>query len=126
MSEEPDAKRLEALEQRLAAARKAAEPDAASDAERSFSQAQYAWRMVVELVVGIGIGVGLGYGLDVLFGTRPWLLVVFTLFGFAAGVNVMLETAREMGRAATGAATGKESEDGAGPEGAGPDEKRRD
>lgn len=100
MDQEPDADRLKALEKRLAAARKAQEPPEPSEAMESFGQAQMAWRMIIELVVGIGIGVGLGYGLDQLFGTQPWLLVVFTLLGFAAGVNVMLQSAREMNRVA--------------------------
>ncbi len=100
MSNEPDARRLEALEERIARARAAQEPDEPGGAAETFSQAQMAWRMIVELVVGIGMGVGLGYGLDQIFGTAPWLLVVFTLLGFAAGVNVMLGSAREMGRAA--------------------------
>ena len=52
--------------------------------------------MIVELVVGILIGSGIGYGLDVFFGTLPWFLVPFTLLGFAAGVNVMLKTAKEL------------------------------
>ena len=59
-----------------------------------------AWRMIVELVVGIGMGVGLGYGLDKILGTQPWMLIVFTLFGFAAGVNVMMGTARELNQTA--------------------------
>lgn len=49
--------------------------------------------MVVDLVAGIGVGAGCGYGLDILFGTMPVLLVVLTLLGFAAGVNLMLRTA---------------------------------
>lgn len=98
MSEEPDAKRLEALEERIARAKAAQAPEEASEAMQSFSQAQMAWRMIIELVVGIGMGVGLGYGLDKVFGTQPWMLVVFTLFGFAAGVNVMMGSAREMNR----------------------------
>jgi ATP synthase protein I len=40
----------------------------------------------------------LGYGLDVLFGTLPVFLVVFTLLGFAAGVNVMMRTSKEIQR----------------------------
>ena len=52
--------------------------------------------MVIELVSGLGLGFGIGYGLDVLFGTLPIFLVLFTLLGFAAGVNVMLRTAREI------------------------------
>ena len=109
MSEEPDAKRLDALEERIARAKAAQEPEEASEAMQSFSQAQMAWRMIVDLVVGIGMGVGLGFGLDKLFGTQPWMLVVFTLLGFAAGVNVMMGSAREMNQAAQA----QEDEEGA-------------
>ena len=52
--------------------------------------------MVIELVSGMAIGFGLGYGLDVLFGTLPILMLVFTLLGFVAGVRTMLSTAREI------------------------------
>ncbi|MBM1816572.1 AtpZ/AtpI family protein [Sulfitobacter pseudonitzschiae] len=62
------------------------------------SQAQMAWRMVIELVTGLGIGFGIGYGLDSLLGTKPWLMILFILLGFAAGVNVMIRSAREMQR----------------------------
>ncbi len=121
MTQEPDSDRLKALEARIKAAKKAQEPDAPSEAMETFSQAQMAWRMIIELIVGIGIGVGLGYGLDQLFGTQPWLLVVFTLLGFAAGVNVMLGTAREMNRVAES----ETNQDGAAP-GAEPGKTRRD
>ncbi|HHI71308.1 MAG TPA: F0F1 ATP synthase subunit I [Rhodobacteraceae bacterium] len=94
MSDAPDPDQLRKLEQRIAAAKKAQEPEPKEQSKAS--QAQQAWRMIVELVVGIGIGVGIGYGLDVLFGTSPVFLVPFTFFGFAAGVNVMLKTAREL------------------------------
>ena len=86
--------RLEALEARLAAKRAAASPKA--HMEEHYSQAQLAWRMVVEMVAGLGIGFAIGYGLDTLFGTNPVLMVVFTLLGFAAGVNVMIRTAKEV------------------------------
>jgi len=52
--------------------------------------------MVIELVAGLGIGFGMGYGLDAVFGTMPFLLVVFTLLGFAAGIKTMMRTAKEM------------------------------
>jgi ATP synthase protein I len=93
MSEDDDAARLRALEAKLAAKRPAPEADhMASD----HSQAQLAWRMVIELVAGLGIGFGIGYGLDALLGTQPWLMVVFTLLGFAAGVKTMVASAREI------------------------------
>jgi ATP synthase protein I len=89
-----DQERLARLEERIDAAKKAQEPG--PKVATQISQAHQAWRMIVELVVGIGIGVSIGYGFDVLFGTSPWLLVLFTLLGFAAGVNVMLKTAKEL------------------------------
>lgn len=62
------------------------------------SQASMAWQMVIELISGLLIGFGIGYGLDLLFGTSPIFLMLFVLLGFAAGVNVMLRTAREVAR----------------------------
>jgi ATP synthase protein I len=55
-----------------------------------------AWRMIIELVTGMVIGMGIGYGLDVLFGTLPVFLIIFALFGFAAGIKTMLRTADQM------------------------------
>ena len=59
--------------------------------------------MVIELVAGLAIGFGIGYGLDAVFGTQPLFLVIFILFGFAAGVNVMLRSAKEVQRKQSGA-----------------------
>ncbi len=108
MGDPTDKARLDALEKRIEAAKGARAPR--SQTGEKLSQANHAWRMVIELVVGIAIGVGIGYGLDVLFGTMPWFLVPFTLLGFAAGVRTMLRTAQEL------------QEDNAAPRGA-PDEE---
>ena len=64
--------------------------------EEHYSQANLAWRMVIELVAGLGIGFGIGYGLDVLFGTLPIFLVLFVFLGLAAGVKTMLRSAEEI------------------------------
>ena len=93
MSEDDPKQRLAELEARIAAAKGAKEDK--PHQEEHYSQAQQAWRMVIELVSGLGIGFGIGYGLDAVFGTSPWLMVVFALLGFAAGVNVMIRTAQE-------------------------------
>ena len=98
-----DPERLRRLEERLAAARARRVPPPRAD--EHYSQANVAWRMVIELVAGIGIGLGMGLGLDALLGTRPLMMVVFTLLGFAAGVRVMLRTAQEIGGAAGGGGT---------------------
>ncbi len=93
MAEEPDPKRLEELQSRIEEARGSLQPK--PRVESKYESASMAWRMVIELVVGIALGFGIGYGLDSLLGTLPIFLVLFTLLGFGAGVNVMMRTARE-------------------------------
>jgi F0F1-type ATP synthase assembly protein I len=34
--------------------------------------------------IALALGFGAGYGLDKLFGTRPWLTIIFSCFGLAA------------------------------------------
>jgi ATP synthase protein I len=102
------ASRLKALDAKIAAAKKAREP--APHMEQHYSQAQLAWRMVIELVAGLLIGFGIGYGLDWAFGTIPIFLVLFTFLGLAAGVKTMLRSAQEVQRKqAAGPAEGGES-----------------
>jgi ATP synthase protein I len=96
MSGPRDDERLKALEARIAAAKKAQDPK--PHMEEHYSQAHLAWRMVIELVVGLGIGFGIGYGLDALFGTQPWMMMVFTILGFIAGVKTMIRSAQEVER----------------------------
>ncbi|NNL17224.1 MAG: AtpZ/AtpI family protein [Boseongicola sp.] len=86
--------RLDALERKLADKRAEYAPKPHMD--EHYSQAQQAWRMVIELVAGLGIGFGMGYGLDAAFGTEPFLMVIFTLLGFAAGIQTMMRTANEL------------------------------
>ena len=94
MSGDDQKQRLAQLEARIAAAKEAGTPKPGK--EEHYSQAQLAWRMVIELVAGLGIGFGMGYGLDRLFGTIPVFLVLFTLLGLAAGIKTMLRSAREI------------------------------
>lgn len=86
--------RLRNLEDRLAELTpkpKAKAPMAGHD------QAHLAWRMVIEIVAGLGIGFGIGYGLDHLFGTAPFLMILFIFLGLAAGIKTMMRTAAELG-----------------------------
>lgn len=93
--DDPDpSDRLRSLDARLEKYRKPAADRHHSESHHS--QAQLAWRMVIELVAGLLIGFGIGYGLDYLFGTMPIFLVLFIFFGLAAGVKTMLQSAREV------------------------------
>jgi len=55
-----------------------------------------AFKISVELVAGVAVGGFIGWTLDRLFNTRPWLLVLFLVFGFAAGLLNTIRTARRM------------------------------
>ncbi|MGI9390434.1 MAG: AtpZ/AtpI family protein [Boseongicola sp.] len=99
--------RLDALEAKLAEKRPKAEPTPHMD--EHYSLAQHAWRMVIELVAGLGIGFAMGYGLDVVFGTAPFLMIVFTLLGFAAGIRTMMRSAREIEKEAAAEAEAKKT-----------------
>ena len=103
MASEPDPDRLRALDKRLQQV-KGKEPPAQTNTAKGFSQGEVAWRMVIELATGILLGSAIGYGIDVLFGTLPIFLVIFSLLGFAAGIKTMLGSARELGRKAEKAA----------------------
>ncbi len=96
MAEHPDGDRLEQLGKRLdaIAAERAPKPRQVSP----HNSAGLAWRMVIELVVGMALGLGIGFGLDSLFGTQPFLLMLFALLGFAGGVRVMVQTAQEVNK----------------------------
>jgi ATP synthase protein I len=86
--------RLAQLDARIAKLKEKDAPKPHQD--EHYSQAQLAWRMVIELVAGLGIGFGIGYGLDLLLGTLPIFLVVFTLLGLAAGIKTMMRSAAEI------------------------------
>lgn len=94
MTDPETQERMTHLEQRIEAAKRAQDPKPRVD--EHYSAANLAWRMVIELVAGLGIGFGIGYGLDVLFGTLPILMVLFTMLGLAAGIKTMLRSAREI------------------------------
>lgn len=103
-----DGARLKALEAKLAEAKRT--EYVKEHGEEHYSQAQQAWRMVIELVAGLGIGFGIGYGLDLFFGTLPIFLVVFIFLGFAAGVKTMMRSAQEMQRKQSATADEQEGE----------------
>ena len=56
------------------------------------------WRLSsvgIEMGVAVVIGWAIGFWLDRRFDTGPWLMVIFLLFGVAAGFKGMIRAARE-------------------------------
>lgn len=81
------------LSERIKAAKAAREDKPDESGTAKYAALSLAWRMVVELLAGTGIGFAMGWGLDDLFGTKPWLMVVFGLLGFAAGAKTAISSA---------------------------------
>ena len=48
-----------------------------------------AYMMGLHLVSGVIVGMAMGYYLDKYFGTKPWLTLVFLIFGIIAGYRNM-------------------------------------
>ncbi|HTY69136.1 MAG TPA: AtpZ/AtpI family protein [Alphaproteobacteria bacterium] len=78
-----DRKRLDDLEIRLRAARGGPEQPRPRSMQREIG---FAYRVLIEMAVGIGFGAFAGWWLDRWLGTRPILMVVMILLGFAAGM----------------------------------------
>ena len=49
----------------------------------------------IEMGAALVVGMAIGWFLDRTFGTRPWCLVVFTVFGIVAGFRNMIRAARK-------------------------------
>ncbi len=66
------------------------------DGARHASPLGVAFRIMTELVVAVMAAVLAGWGLDSYFGTWPWMLLVFTPLGMAAGVLNVLRAAKAL------------------------------
>ena len=100
---------LRDLGEKIMSAKRSYENDPKVDDHQS--GLQHAWRMVIELVSGLAIGFGLGYGLDIVLGTLPIFMIIFTLLGFVAGIRTMLSTAKEVQRDQASRLSGKNERD---------------
>ncbi len=77
--------------------RKAQRSPMSSDEQRARGNALgQAFKISVELVAGVVVGGFIGWVLDRQLGTKPWLFIVFLMFGFAAGMLNTIRSARRM------------------------------
>lgn len=54
-----------------------------------------AFRYAAELVVGVAVGGFIGWLLDQKLGSAPWMLVLFVILGFAAGLLNVIRAAQK-------------------------------
>ena len=55
-----------------------------------------AFKLGTELVAAVGVVTIIGFILDSLFGTTPWLIIIFFFLGAAAGMLNVIRTAKRM------------------------------
>ena len=55
-----------------------------------------AFKMSSELVSAVVVGTIIGFFLDNLFGTKPWLILIFFFVGVIAGIMNVVKSAKRM------------------------------
>ncbi len=94
--DDPDARRLADIEERLRKARE--KRDEVRQVEAPNSKLGIAFRLVTELMAAVIVGGAMGWGLDRILGTGPFLLIVMFMVGAAAGIFTVVRTAQQMNR----------------------------
>ncbi len=56
----------------------------------------YGFRMVADMVAAVIVGGVIGYFADYWLGTKPWLLIIFLVLGFVAGVRNTMRSYQRM------------------------------
>ncbi|MUM77417.1 hypothetical protein GKC30_07225 [Pseudodesulfovibrio sp. F-1] len=54
--------------------------------------------MGLHIVSATVVGLAIGYFLDDIFGTKPWLIMIFFVFGVMAGFKMVIEDFRKLQR----------------------------
>ncbi len=70
-------------------------PPTDSDGASSLAKWASLGTLGFEFVAAVLLPGGLGWWVDGMLGTRPWLMLVGGMFGFVAGLYLLLRAARE-------------------------------
>ena len=66
------------------------------DNEKRGSFMGSAFKLGTELVAAVVVGTIIGFILDALFGTKPWLILIFFFVGVIAGIMNVIKSAKKM------------------------------
>lgn len=84
---------IKSLDEKIATFKKQEQIEQAENQNNTeYSSAAAGFQISTELLAGVLIGVAIGYVFDKMFNTTPWLLVIFTIFGGAAGLLNIYKT----------------------------------
>ena len=86
----------EDLETRLKIAKSKLQNKKIKDNEKKGVFLGNAFKLGTELVAAVAVGVIIGFILDNWFGTKPILIIIFFLFGSAAGILNVIKAAKRM------------------------------
>ena len=81
---------------RLKIAKSKIKSDVLSDPQKKGSFMGVAFKLGTELVAAVAVGTIIGFILDSWFDTKPLLIIVFFLFGAAAGILNVFKAAKKM------------------------------
>jgi len=100
MTEQKKSASMQDLDARLKVARQSAEKSVvgAGSMGRDRSGLALAMRLGVEIVSALVIGVGIGLLIDYWFDTKPWFMLLFFVFGAAAGFMNVYRVATGIGQ----------------------------
>ncbi|MEM8649287.1 MAG: AtpZ/AtpI family protein [Pseudomonadota bacterium] len=86
--------KLDAMNKRLG--RETKQQNLQGDAEAGKPGLGKGMQMSSEFVAAILVGLAIGFGIDWLIGTKPWMMIIFLMLGFVAGVLNVLRSAGQM------------------------------
>ena len=87
---------LEDLKTRLKIAKSKLQNKNLKKAEKKGVFLGNAFKLGTELVAAVAVGVIIGFILDNWFGTKPVLIIIFFIFGSAAGIWNVIKAAKRM------------------------------
>ena len=87
---------LEDLKTRLKIAKSKLQKDKTQNADKKGIFLGNAFKLGTELIAAVIVGTIIGFILDNWFGTKPLLIILFFLFGSAAGIYNVIKTAKKM------------------------------
>lgn len=87
--------RSQDIGRKLDALKGRSDPARDEDNRRRGAAMSQAFRYAAELVVGVGVGGFIGWMLDQQFGSAPWLMILFVILGFAAGLLNVIRAAQK-------------------------------
>ena len=89
-------KTLKEISARLKIAKSKIHSSEAKNQKLNSSNLGNAFKISTEFVAAVVVSSTIGFILDNLFGTKPWLIIIFFIFGVIAGISGVARSAKIM------------------------------